>query len=54
MLVYLALILLVSAQKYPSCPGGVPIDIGNATDSFYAKLLTLTDFMNQNDDGHLA
>ena len=26
---------IVFGEKYPSCPGGVPVDIGNTTDIYY-------------------
>ena len=45
---------LISAFKYPSCPGGIPIDIGNATDEHYQKLLELTSFMDFQQEGDLV
>lgn len=52
MLIYFVLLGLCSqAQKYPSCPGGVPIDIGNTSDAFYTKLLDLTSFMDYHISG---
>lgn len=51
MLIYFVLLGLSQAQKYPSCPGGVPIDIGNTTDAFYTKLLDLTNFMDYHVSG---
>lgn len=54
MLIYCFLLVLAAAQKYPSCPGGVPIDIGNTTDSFYTKLLGLTEFIDYHDSGSIS
>lgn len=48
------ILLLVASQKYPHCPGGVPIDIGNASDLFFVRVLDLTDFMDYHDTGALV
>ena len=44
---------LVFAQQYPSCPGGMPTDSGNTTDTYKQTLLGLTSFMNYEDNGDL-
>lgn len=49
----LSLLPLASPQKYPNCPQNIPIDTGNNTSPFYAKLLTLTTFVDYQDDGSL-
>jgi len=49
----LTLLALSSAQKYPACPQNIPIDTGNTTEAFYLKLITLTTFIDYQDDGSL-
>jgi len=48
------LTLLISSQKYPNCPGGVPIDIGNTSDLYFERVLDLTGFMDYHDSGSLV
>jgi uncharacterized membrane protein (DUF485 family) len=53
LVLYFCFILLISSQKYPNCPGGVPIDIGNTSDLYFERVLDLTGFMDYHDSGSL-
>lgn len=44
-LVLLLILTVLHGQKYPDCPQNIPIDTGNNTDSFYLKLISLTNFL---------
>lgn len=44
-----SLLSLTTSQQYPSCPGGAPLTLGNATDPYNFNIIQLSTFLSLSD-----